>query len=239
MNYQLHYNLLINRAKSENRRHKNRNHVDFVYYEKHHIIPKCLGGNNNKENLVLLKPEEHFLAHLLLVKIYPEHPGLTCAVVKLTRKTKNGQRMNNKLYSWVRKKHAENVAILHKDKKCGMHGKVHTEETKRKISLSNQGKDMPKGKNSASFGLKRSQETKDKISKARTGVSTGKRTEETKQKMRDKRKLQTKTRDMEISVNGIVFSSATKAAEFLGITTSSLCKRMRTGKYPDYFYLHT
>ncbi|MCK9154745.1 MAG: HNH endonuclease [Paludibacteraceae bacterium] len=41
-----------------------------VYYEKHHVIPKCIGGSDNNENLVLLTAREHFLAHFLLTKIY-------------------------------------------------------------------------------------------------------------------------------------------------------------------------
>lgn len=39
---------------------------DGVYYEKHHVIPKSLGGGNGKENLVLLTAREHFICHLLL-----------------------------------------------------------------------------------------------------------------------------------------------------------------------------
>jgi hypothetical protein len=38
-------------------------------YEKHHIIPKCCGGSNDKSNLVCLTPREHFIAHLLLTKM--------------------------------------------------------------------------------------------------------------------------------------------------------------------------
>jgi len=38
-------------------------------YEKHHIIPKCCGGNNDRSNLVCLTPREHFIAHLLLTKM--------------------------------------------------------------------------------------------------------------------------------------------------------------------------
>lgn len=38
-------------------------------YEFHHIIPKCLGGNDNKENLVKLSYKEHYIAHLLLLKL--------------------------------------------------------------------------------------------------------------------------------------------------------------------------
>ena len=38
------------------------------YYERHHIIPKSLGGSNAKTNLVKLTAREHFVCHLLLVK---------------------------------------------------------------------------------------------------------------------------------------------------------------------------
>ncbi|CAB4164077.1 HNHc domain containing protein [uncultured Caudovirales phage] len=39
------------------------------HYEKHHIIPKSLGGNNSKDNLVKLLAREHFICHWLLTKI--------------------------------------------------------------------------------------------------------------------------------------------------------------------------
>ena len=34
-------------------------------YERHHIIPRSLGGNNLKENIVKLTAQEHFVCHLL------------------------------------------------------------------------------------------------------------------------------------------------------------------------------
>jgi hypothetical protein len=40
-----------------------------VYCERHHIIPKSLGGNNEPENLVNLLPREHFICHILLTKM--------------------------------------------------------------------------------------------------------------------------------------------------------------------------
>jgi len=40
-----------------------------VYTEKHHIIPKSLGGSDLKDNLVRLTAREHFICHLLLTKI--------------------------------------------------------------------------------------------------------------------------------------------------------------------------
>lgn len=39
------------------------------YSEKHHIIPKCLGGNDCEQNLVRLTAREHFIAHILLTKM--------------------------------------------------------------------------------------------------------------------------------------------------------------------------
>jgi 5-methylcytosine-specific restriction endonuclease McrA len=48
---------------------KAKNREIFDYTENHHIIPKCLGGNNKKENLVKLTSREHFICHWLLTKM--------------------------------------------------------------------------------------------------------------------------------------------------------------------------
>jgi hypothetical protein len=40
-----------------------------VYSEKHHIIPKSLGGSNRKDNIVQLTGREHFICHWLLTKM--------------------------------------------------------------------------------------------------------------------------------------------------------------------------
>ena len=39
------------------------------YTEKHHIIPKSIGGTDTPDNLVTLTAREHFIAHRLLAKI--------------------------------------------------------------------------------------------------------------------------------------------------------------------------
>jgi len=72
------------------------------YSEKHHVIPKCMGGSNERSNLVVLTAEEHFLAHQLLVKINPEHIGLSFALRKMTFEH-NSKKRNNKMYGWIRK----------------------------------------------------------------------------------------------------------------------------------------
>lgn len=70
MNYGKIYSSLIERAKF-------RHTVGYV--ETHHIIPVCMGGTDDRENLVDLYPEEHFVVHLLLVKIYPDNVKLVFA----------------------------------------------------------------------------------------------------------------------------------------------------------------
>lgn len=45
--------------------------ADF-YAEKHHIIPKSEGGLDEPDNLVNLTAREHYVAHLLLAKIYKD-----------------------------------------------------------------------------------------------------------------------------------------------------------------------
>lgn len=39
------------------------------YFEKHHILPKSLGGDDSEDNLVKLTAKEHIFAHKILIKI--------------------------------------------------------------------------------------------------------------------------------------------------------------------------
>lgn len=41
-----------------------------AYFERHHILPRSLGGGDEPENIIRLTPEDHYFAHLLLAKIY-------------------------------------------------------------------------------------------------------------------------------------------------------------------------
>lgn len=60
------YFAIIARALLEGRSKTKPSIAGHIYYEKHHIVPQCLGGNNSKTNSVLLTAEEHFIAHQLL-----------------------------------------------------------------------------------------------------------------------------------------------------------------------------
>jgi hypothetical protein len=91
MDYKKIYNNLIERA-------RDREYV-LGYYESHHIIPRCMGGTNDKENLVNLTPEEHYVAHQLLTKIYPNNHKLVNAAVMMIP-----NRPSNKLYGWLKRR---------------------------------------------------------------------------------------------------------------------------------------
>lgn len=88
------------------------------YKERHHVVPKCQNGKNDKTNLVWLTPEEHFLAHLLLVKIYPTDQKLVYAANMMCR----GNKRSNKRYGWLRRLLSQ-CAKQRTGSKNGSHGK--------------------------------------------------------------------------------------------------------------------
>lgn len=150
MNYQLHYNRLIDRARSRS--------IDG-YTEKHHVIPRCMGGDNSKTNLVRLTPEEHFVAHQLLVKIYPSNHKLVFAATCMTRNS-NGKRTNNRLYGWLRKGLAQAVSKQQT-------GRPENPEANLKRSLTLKGRNA--GKDNPFYGRQHTQEFKDQLSEKWSG----------------------------------------------------------------------
>lgn len=97
MNYKKIHDSIIERAK---------NRVYDGYTEDHHIIPKCMGGTDDSSNIVSLTAEEHFLIHILLVKLHPGNHNLIFAV-KLMCEHNSTHRMTNKMYGWLKQLHSE------------------------------------------------------------------------------------------------------------------------------------
>jgi len=91
MNHLKQYNLIIKNCKKQKRKKYLKTNKRYIYYENHHIISKCLGGNNNKENLVLLTAREHFICHKLLTYIYKGNKKIANAYCRMTW-DKNGKR---------------------------------------------------------------------------------------------------------------------------------------------------
>lgn len=91
------------------------------YYETHHAVPKCLGGWESRDNLVRLTAAEHYIAHLLLMKMYPENKKMALPVILMAKNIGIGKK--NKLVAKARELAAES----HR-------GQKRSEETKKKIS---------------------------------------------------------------------------------------------------------
>ena len=67
MNYKKIYDSIVSNAQGINKRA----YTSLgIYVEKHHIIPRSMGGSDDGDNLVYLTSREHFLAHWLLYRIY-------------------------------------------------------------------------------------------------------------------------------------------------------------------------
>ncbi len=149
------------------------------YHERHHIVPKCMGGTNDEENLIDLFAREHFEAHRLLALENPDNDKLTFAWWMMAFAKDNNQKrykISSEEYEEIKIANAK----IRKEKFSGensyMYGKHRSEETKQKISKSKTGKKL-------------SEEQREKISKAIFGKNNpmyGKRhTEESKNKNRE------------------------------------------------------
>ena len=103
MDHAKQYQLLV-----ETRKQIDRKFFTGCGFERHHIIPKSLGGTNDKSNIVVLTPREHCLAHMLLAKMYTgEARGKMCyALISLAKlRNKNRSAITSREYERLRKAH--------------------------------------------------------------------------------------------------------------------------------------
>lgn len=134
------------------------------YTETHHIVPKSFGGSDDPTNLIALTAREHFIAHRVLAKIYP-NTGMVHAVYKMacSNRAFNRYRVTNRVYEKLRVAHAYRAStdeVAKQKKSLAAKGKKqhpdhikartesrkkngpwHSEETKLKMSLANTGKE--------------------------------------------------------------------------------------------------
>jgi hypothetical protein len=149
------YNSIIERAKS-------RILPKEIYTEKHHILPKSLGGTNDSTNLVRLTAREHFICHLLLPKmvtgIYKRNMSFALwSMITMDHSTsRNRYKINSRMFQSIKIQVARAKSDLHK-------GKIVSVETRKKMS------DSRKNHAGPNKGKKMSTEQKLKLSKAHTG----------------------------------------------------------------------
>jgi hypothetical protein len=206
MNYLLRYEQLI--------KHYQEAIPEDGYHEKHHIVPKCMGGTNEKSNIILLPVRAHFVAHLLLHKAYPGNHSLAHSVAMMSVGNKNHKRiLSSKQYATARR--ARSVALR---------GIPRSEETKakmRKPKTSTENYKTPKSKEHAkaiSEALTGRIFTPDHKSKLRASLQT----------YYDQRKAATKARNE--AVKQEFLSSGLSKKQFIentGISKQSLNRILR------------
>jgi 5-methylcytosine-specific restriction endonuclease McrA len=140
--YTIWYYNIINHAK---------NRIIGTYTERHHIIPRSLGGNNEKTNIVRLTGREHFICHWLLTKMTQGKfkSKMRYALRRMEHSSKDHQdgRYHTKITSKVFERNKIEWAKIHSEH---MTGKTNwrkgikfgpqTVEHRRKNSLANKGR---------------------------------------------------------------------------------------------------
>lgn len=169
--YKKTYNNLIEKCKQM----ESDGELTGIYTETHHILPKCIGGTDESTNLVKLPARYHIIAHLLLIKIYPEQIGLVYAAHMMLCASNNGLRksaqdkISTRTYASVR----EEYSRILKNRKA-------SEETRRKMSASRTGTKrtevqkehmsrVKSGKNHNFYGKHHKDSTKKLMSSAQSG----------------------------------------------------------------------
>jgi hypothetical protein len=184
MDYRRHYAALIERARTRQLE---------TYGEWHHVIPRCLGGSDDATNIVKLTPEEHYVAHQLLVKMHRGNNKLVFAAHAMLMAGKRrgiAYTVNNKEFGWLRRLNARALSEHKRGKPRPPHvgeavraaslGRKLSEETKAKMSAAKKGRPKTpehaakvsaalKGKPSSRLGVTLSHETKEKMRVAATG----------------------------------------------------------------------
>lgn len=95
-----------------------KNRVLNGYFEKHHIIPKSMGGNNTTDNVVKLTAKEHFICHLLLIKmtVGEQKKKMIWAVQRFINRNKgqNCVSVTSRKYAYIRELYVQNHPMKEK-----------------------------------------------------------------------------------------------------------------------------
>jgi len=101
------------------------------YVEKHHIVPRSLGGDDNETNLIRLTAREHFICHALLAEMYEEGTNewykLNHAFMMMKAESEDhgGHRyINSRLYELKRKDFSKVMSYVQSGNGNSQYGKV-------------------------------------------------------------------------------------------------------------------
>lgn len=103
-------------------------------------MPKSEGGSDGKANLVRLSAREHYIAHLLLAKIYDDYKMYSALIYMQTGRHKSRNfKFNSRLYEKMRIAFANKLSRHKKGKPTWNKGKKMSKEFCLKSSLAHKG----------------------------------------------------------------------------------------------------
>ena len=144
--------------------------VKPTYFEKHHIVPRSLGGGNEKSNIIRLVPEDHLFAHLMLAKV---HGGGMWHAVNAMLMQSHKRAVGSRYSQMRRRLYAKAKIEFSAAHSAKMKGRVFSADHRLKISIANAGvKDSAetrRRKSEGHKGLVKSEESRAKQSAALTG----------------------------------------------------------------------
>jgi hypothetical protein len=223
MNYEKIYKQIIERAK---------NRVIEGYTEKHHIIPKCMNGTNNPENLVKLTAREHFLVHWLLHEMYPNSADLRYAFWSMCRNSDNQKRYtpSSRVYGYAKEQMLE---VWQKFKPS----ESQIDSVKKRLTGTKWYHKLD-GTNLRTLPTDPVLENGEWINGRFNGkLISNKANKEKESKYLGKKRPTTSNR--ECSIDGVLFDSAKAAADYYGIneyTMRDRLSRQPNGKFKNWFY---
>lgn len=183
---------------------------DGEYKERHHIVPKCLGGTNDKENLIDLYAREHYEAHRMLSEENPTMQPLVYAwwlMANMENPHENRYVLSAEEYEVARKAYAE-VRSSIRGSNHPNYGKPMSEEQKQKLSRTK-------------TGVKLSQDTIEKIRVGHIGIAAGGKN----------------PRARKVVCDGILFDCIEDCANYFGVKCGAMKMWLRgKNKMPEKFY---
>lgn len=231
MNYLKNYNDYVSFVKNEmalgnrpkDKHDYNKNFKGKSYFEFHHVVPKCLGGDNSKSNLIALTAREHFLAHYLLMKIYPDNYKLGIAFASFAMNANDFGKaviyFNSRLYELSRKnidfgatsRGTKRSKAFCENVSKALKGRVFTEEHKKAISKFHA---ECSGEKNSMYGKHHTEESKRKMSVNQKKAFTPERRKELSDwaKVRMLGNQNPRAKKVKCIENGMVFDTIKEAA---------------------------
>ena len=103
------------------------------YFEIHHIVPRSMGGSNEKDNLIKLTARQHFIAHWMLWKAYSgKMMHAFFMMAKICDGEKRYNKLNGKTYQKLTEDFRKDNSIRHKGNKYAL-GYRWSEEEKQNL----------------------------------------------------------------------------------------------------------